>query len=418
MSTLPLPLALAALLAATPLAAQDVVAYTGATLWDGTGAPPVERATLVVRGGRVVAAGRVAPPPGARVEDLSGRWIVPGLIDAHAHVTGRWSRGSRGSAAGGAAGDLLLFARYGVTTVASLGGEPEDALALRRSHDVHALERARLVLAGPVITAGTADEARAAVRANDALGVDWIKIRVDDNLGTTPKMPAEAVRAVLDEAHARGLRVATHLFYLDDAKELLRSGTDLIAHSVRDADVDDELVELLRQRGVCYVPTLVREVSTFVYADEPDFLEDPFFLARADPAELERVRSPEFREEMRDSPSAARYREALVQAQENLLRLVEAAIPVAFGTDAGPPARFPGYFEHMELSLMVEAGLTPEQALRSATGVAARCLSLDDVGTLEAGKWADFLVLGADPLDRIENTRALERVYVAGNLVR
>ena len=121
---------------------------------------------------------------------------------------------------------------------------------------------------------------------------------------------------------------------------------------------------------------------------------------------------------MRESPAAMRYREALVKAQKNLGRLLEGEVQVAFGTDAGQPARFPGYFEHMELSLMVEAGLTPEQALRSATSGAATCMGLDDVGTLEAGKWSDFLVLRENPLQGVHGTRALERVYIAGNLVR
>jgi imidazolonepropionase-like amidohydrolase len=205
---------------------------------------------------------------------------------------------------------------------------------------------------------------------------------------------------------------------LDDAKWLLRNGTGMVAHSIRDRDVDEESIRLLRESGVCYVPTLVREVSTFTYADRPAFLSDPFFLEHADAAEVERVQRPEFVRQMRESTSAARYRDALVQAQRNLKKLVDAGVTVAFGTDAGPPARFPGYFEHMELSLMVEAGLTPEQVLRSATGVAASCIGLDSVGTLEAGKWADFLVLGADPLERIENTRELERVYVSGERVR
>ena len=415
------PVVLASLLVfgggAPSLHAQDVTAYTGATLWDGTGAAPVQGATLVVRDGRILAAGAVAVPAGARVEDLSGKWVTPGLVDTHAHVTGRWP-GGRGGPSGGAEGDLRLFALYGITTVNSLGDEPESAFPLREEKSARTTGRARLQMAGPVISSRTAEEARAAVAANVAMGVDWLKIRVDDNLGSTTKVAEPAVRAVLEEARARGYRVASHLFYLEDAKALLRGGTGMVAHSIRDVDVDDEVVRLLRERGVCYVPTLVREVSTFTYADGPAFLEDPFFLEHADPAEVERVSRADFVEQTRQSRSAALYREALVQAQKNLKRLVDAGVTVAFGTDAGPPARFPGYFEHMELSLMVEAGLTPEQALRSATGVAARCIGMEEVGTLEAGKWADFLVLGADPLQRVENTRALERVYVSGERVR
>ena len=182
--------------------------------------------------------------------------------------------------------------------------------------------------------------------------------------------------------------------------------------------MSEEVVALLRETGVCYVPTLTREVSTFAYGERPTFFDDPFFTEGAKATEVARVSEPAFMETMRQSPAAARYREALLQAQTNLKTLVDEGVPVAFGTDAGPPARFPGYFEHMELDLMVEAGLTPEQALASATRVAASCLSMPDVGTLERGKWADLLVLGADPLVDIAATKALEKVFIAGNEVR
>ena len=201
--------------------------------------------------------------------------------------------------------------------------------------------RARLGVAGPVVASRTPDEARAAVERNAEMGVDWIKIRVDDNLGTTSKMPWPAVDAVIDEAHGRGLRVASHLFYLDDAKRLLRSGTDLIAHSIRDAEVDDEVIELLRERGVCYVPTLTREVSTFVYAERPAFFDDPFFVAHALPSEVASVTDPRYQTNVRTSTSASQYREGLAQAQRNVKALVDAGIPVAMGTDAGGGCALP-----------------------------------------------------------------------------
>jgi imidazolonepropionase-like amidohydrolase len=401
-----------------PLAAQETVAYVGATLWDGTGAAPVPEATLVVREGRVVAAGRIAPPAGARVENLAGRWIIPGLVDAHAHVTGRWAPPSVTDAGERVKADLRIYARYGITTAVSLGGEPEAAFALRAENGSPALDRSRLFVAGAVISSAEPEAARTAVRANADRRVDWIKMRVDDNLGTGRKMPLEAARAVIEEAHARGLEVASHLFYLEDARALVESGLDVVAHSVRDADVDAQVIELMADRRVCYVPTLTREVSAFVYAQRPSFFDDPFFDKEVFAREVARVSAPEFQQNMRESASANRYRYALVQAQKNLKLLAEGDVRVAFGTDAGQAARFPGYFEHLELSMMVEAGLTPEQALRSATGVAADCMGLPEVGTLEPGRWADFLVLRGDPLQRIEATRNLERVYIGGNLVR
>jgi imidazolonepropionase-like amidohydrolase len=416
-----LALAAAFLLAAalpSGVAAQETVAYVGATLWDGTGAPPVEGATLVVRGGRVVAAGKVTTPAGARVENLAGRFVIPGLVDAHAHITGRWSPESVTDPSERVKADLGIYARYGITSVMSLGGEPDAAFALRSENSSPTLARSRFYLAGPVITSGTANEARAAVRANAERNVDWIKIRVDDNLGSGQKMPTEAAIAAIQEAHARGLKIAAHIFYLADAKVLLENGLDVVAHSVRDADVDEAVTLQLKRQGVCYIPTLVREISAFVYSTRPSFFDDPFFQAPSFAPEVARVSAPQEQQRMRESTAAMRYREALVKAQKNLGKLMEGEVQVAFGTDAGQPARFPGYFEHMELALMVEAGLTPEQALRSATSVAATCMGLEEVGTLEAGKWADFLVLRENPLDGIHGTRALERVYIAGNLVR
>jgi imidazolonepropionase-like amidohydrolase len=222
----------------------------------------------------------------------------------------------------------------------------------------------------------------------------------------------------MDVGRERNIPVATHLFYLDDAKRLLELGTGMLAHSIRDTDVDAEFIASMRDSGICYVPTLVREVSTFVYADRPDWFDDPFFLAHADMDEVSRVSAPAFMQRMAGSTSAAAYRVALGQAQRNLKILSDAGIPIAMGTDAGPAARFPGFFEHEELQLMVDAGLTPAQTLRAATGVAAECLSLPDVGTLEPGKWADFLVLGDDPLQNIRATRSLERVFIAGQEIR
>jgi imidazolonepropionase-like amidohydrolase len=166
----------------------------------------------------------------------------------------------------------------------------------------------------------------------------------------------------------------------------------------------------------CYVPTLVRDVSTFVYADRPEWFDDPFFREYAHLGQMQGTTAPGFVANQR-STSANAYRTALGQAQRNLKALSDAGLPVAFGTDAGPAARFPGYFQHMELQLMVDAGLTPEQALLSATSVAATCLRLDDVGTLAPGKRADFLVLGSDPLQDIQATRQLERVYIGGAVI-
>ncbi len=411
------PTPLLCVLATACSPAVPTTAFTGATVWDGTGEPPITNATILIQDGRVldVVEGG-SPPRGAEVVRLDGKFVIPGLINAHGHVSGLWAAEGITDEVDRVRGDLELFATYGVTTVNSLGDG--DVVISARDAATPTDPRARLFAAGPVITEFDADDARATARANADAGVDWLKLRVDDNLGTSDKMPWEAVQSVLEVGSERGLRLATHLFYLADAKRLLEMGSGMIAHSVRDTDVDTDFLMQLRESGVCYVPTLTREVSTFVYAERPSFFDDPFFTAHAHRGEVERVSQPAFMDRMAKSPTAQGYRAALDQAMSNLKVISDAELPVAMGTDAGPAARFPGYFEHMELWMMVEAGMTPAQALRSATGVAADCLSAPDIGTLEAGKWADFLVLGEDPLVDITATRSLEAVYLAGNLMR
>ena len=392
------------------------VAYVGATVWDGTGSAPVPGVTIVVDSGRITAISTGSAPSGTQVVSLEGKFVIPGLIDVHAHVSGRWAPEGVTGEADRIRGDLELFAKYGVTTVNSLG-DGEAAIAVRDAASPTD-PRARLLASGAVVAGDEAAAVRAAAISRADAGVDWLKLRVDDNLGSSQKMPWDAVQAVLDVGEERGLRVATHLFYLDDAKRLLEMGTGMVAHSVRDTDVDDSFINALITNDVCYVPTLTREISTFVYAERPGFFDNDFFTELSDQREIARVSEPAFMERMRESPAAAGYRVALQQALRNLKTLVDAGAPVTFGTDAGPAARFPGFFEPLELAVMVRAGIRPDQALYAATGQAAACLGLEDVGTLEVGNWADFLVLASSPMDDITNTQTLEQVYVAGKPLR
>jgi len=232
-------------------------------------------------------------------------------------------------------------------------------------------------------------------------------------------MSPDVYRAVIAAAHARGLRVAAHLYYLEDGKALLAAGADYLAHSVRDLPVDDAFVRALVASRVCYSPTLMREVSTYVYETTPPFFADSLFLAHANREWMATVQQPARMEATRTSASAQRYKAQLPVAMRNLATLHRAGVPIAMGTDTGPLGRFQGYFELMELEMMVDAGLTPAQALHSATLGAARCLQLDrELGSLEAGKWADFVVLDASPLERIANVRRQAGVYVGGERVR
>lgn len=385
-----------------------VRAYTGARLFDGTDRAPIDNATIVVREGRIAAAGpasAVAIPAGAERISLAGKTVIPGLVNAHGHVNNT-------------ARDLGVYAAYGVTTVYSLGDEKPDAFAARDSQNTPSLARSRVFVAGPVLNPKTPDEARAQVAANIAMKANIIKIRVDDNLGTTPKMAPEIYRAVIDESHKRGMRTAVHLFYLADAKAVLDAGADLIAHSVRDLDVDAGVIAQMKARNVCLVPTLMREVSTFAYDTTPAFFSDPLFLKHADPQWVEDIKAPAAQARVKASPSAARYKAGLEVARRNLKKLFDSGVRIAMGTDTGPVGRFQGYFELMEIEMMVEAGLTPRQALLASTSVAAACQQIDrDLGTVQAGKWADFVVLNADPLADIRNIRQIDSVYVAGNRV-
>ena len=401
-----------------PLPGLGAVAYTSANVWNGTGAAPLRNATLVVRDGRVESVSSDAAPEGAETVDLEGAWVIPGFINAHGHVSGRWAADEVQGDAARVEGDLALYARYGVTTVLSLGGAPKDSFGLRSAQNMASLERARLLLAGDIVFSQDPAEAAAMTQANIDAGVNWIKLRQDDNLGATEKMSWDALEAAMQVANAANVPVATHIFYMDDAAMLLGMGSGLIAHSVRDQPVSDEFVQTMLDSGVCYVPTLVREVSTFVYGERPAFFDDPFFLEAAKQSQIDRVSDPEFMAKMAASPAAAAYRKTLVQAQENLALVAASGVPIAFGTDSGPAGRFPGYFEHMEFDLMAEAGLTAREILLSATSVAARCLHLDDIGTLEPGKWADFVVIEQNPLADINAVHSIKGVYVAGNPVK
>ena len=399
---------------------QLYTAFTGATIIDGNGGKPIENGVLLLQHGRVIAVGtkdKVEIPQYASIRDVSGKTIIPGLINGHAHVGdvkgiegGHYSREN-------ILDNLATYARYGITTVVSLGGDRQEAQQLRAIHDTLSSSRARLFIAGEVIGGKTPAEALAIVEKNHQMGVDWMKIRVDDNLGTSAKVSEEVYRAVVNRSHERGYKIATHMYYLEDAKKLLQAGSDLLAHSVRDQPVDEDFIQLIKEKKVAYCPTLTRELSTFVYGDTAAFFSDPFFLREYTRKTIQPLLDPARQLSISSSQSAKTYQQQLPVAMANLKTLCDQGVPIVFGTDSGMPTRFMGYFEHLEMEMMAQAGLTPMQILLSATKNAAQHMGLKELGTLSTGQRADFIILDANPLLDIRNTRKIARVYINGKQV-
>ena len=246
-------------------------------------------------------------------------------------------------------------------------------------------------------------------------GVDIVKIHVT---GDPNDMTPAVYGALIDQAHSRGLQVASHLYFLQDARGLVDAGVDVIAHSVRDQDVDAALIAEINRRNVGYIPTLTRDLALFVYETTPAFFSDPFFLrgVNAYRREMTLLSDPVRQEQIRAGSEQQAIKQALDQGKRNLKTLSDAGVLIALGTDSGTnEGRWQGYFEHTELEMMVEAGLSPAQALVAATGGAARAMGLDrQLGTLQPGLWADLLVLNDNPIDDIRATRQIHSVWIAG----
>ena len=396
-------------------------AFTGATLIDGSGADPVPNGVLLIQSGKVVSSGSkesVRIPENTTINDVTGKTIIPGIINAHGHVGntkgiegGHYSREN-------VIDNLSIYARYGITTVVSLGDDQEEAEGLRAIRDTTSTDRARLFIAGEVISGRTPAEAIAVADSNHHMGVDFMKIRVDDNLGTGVKMSEEVYRAVINRSHELGYKIATHMYYLEDARKLLEAGSDLIAHSVRDLPVDANFIQLIKEKKIGYCPTLTREVSTFVFGDTAEFFSDPFFTREYDQATIQPLKDPARQLQVRNNKSAMTYQKQLPLAMTNLKTLADQGVPIVFGTDSGVPTRFMGYFEHMEMAMMADAGLTPMQIIVSASKNAAEYMGLKNLGTLSPGHWADFIVLDADPLTDIRNVRKISAVFIGGHEVK
>lgn len=404
--------------------------FEGARVIVGDGTV-IEDASLVAEGGKVArvgASGDVQVPAGATRVSLAGKTVMPLLIDIHGHV-GYFEDGVFSGESYGAENiieQLHILEYYGVGAFQSLGTDlGPDAWSVREDQRAGRLGGARLFVAGrgfvapgggPTVSplehvpfeVDRPELARLLVRDNVARGADMIKVWVDDRNGTRPKLPPEIYRAVIDEAHAHGVRVMAHVYYLDDAKELLRAGVDGFAHMVRDKELDDEFLRLAKEHGVFQASALAIQALPV----DSGWVQDPAFREATPRSAVARMESGDTG--LPGSGSADRSRQFVALMAKNVAKLRAAGVPIALGGDTGIPTRFVGYNEHLELRAMVAVGMSPLEALSAGTSVAASILRLDDLGTLAPGKSADFLVLDANPLDDISNTTRIAAVYRAG----
>jgi imidazolonepropionase-like amidohydrolase len=422
---------------ATSLVA-EVKVLKNFTLIDGTGHAPVPHAAMILDNGRVAWVGSVEKlkaPASAQVIDLQGKCVMPGILNLHVHLgnTIGLEQDAKVFTPENVEKDLKTYASYGVTTVLSMGTDQDSIFKIRDQQRAGRPSETRVYTAGQGfvfkggyggiagVNQGVASVAdvEPAVAAQAAKHVDVIKLWMDDHLGTMKKMPYDIGQAIIVSAHRHHLRVVAHIFYLQDARQLVDYGVDGLAHSVRDKPIDAAFIADMKRHGTWQMAaTLSREGSMFVYGQTPPFANDPFFTRGVSSSVVAKLKSPAYQQTIRSDPDFKLYPGFLRTAEQNLKALADAGVPYGFGTDSGPPGRFPGYFAHWEMELMVQAGLTPMQVISAATGNAARFLGAKDLGTLEAGKWADLIVLDKNPLDDIKNTRSIHAVYIAGNRIQ
>jgi|HubBroStandDraft_6_1064221.scaffolds.fasta_scaffold65425_5 imidazolonepropionase-like amidohydrolase len=417
-----------------------VTALTHVRVIDGTGHPPLEDATVVIEGNHILAIeqGTASIPANAKILDLHGDTVMPGLINAHGHLA-LIADGQNSATAytpENVLTELRQYESYGVTSMLSLGVNRDLLYPIRQQQREGKLDGATVFTAdrgigvpdaAPGLPAApdqlyrpaTAEEARSVVDAIAKRHADIVKIWVDSVGGTKPAMSPEVYRAVIKQAHKHHLRVAAHIFYLADAKSLVNDGVDILAHSVRDKPVDQELIAAMKRRGIWYIPTFTVDESFYIYAQHPGFMQLDFFKNAVSPVVLTMLSSDTYSQKVNQDPKTAQHKADFAMDQQNMKTLYDAGIRVGFGTDSGAmPTRIPGFSEHRELEDMVQAGLTPMQAIVCATRSNAELLGIEATrGTLRPGKRADLLVLAANPLDDITNTRSIVTIFHDGRTV-
>lgn len=417
---------------------EDAILLRNATIIEGTGADALQQTDILIEDSLITAIGPNLDTAGiASVIDLTGKTVVPAFISAHVHVGTLKGTASAGKnyTRENILRQLKKYADYGVLNVLSMGTDRPLVFenGLYDSLKNGRFEGASMYSAGygfgapqgappmgsamdKVYRPDSITEVAGKIDSLASLQVQAIKIWVDDFGGEVKKIDSSIYKTIISEAHKHNITVVAHAYYLSDAHQLVADGVDVIGHSIRDQEVDDSLLTQMKEKGVKYIPTLTLDEFAYIYALKPDWIDDTFFKEALEPGVYEMIISADYQKKMQEAANYTKNKAAFETALINLKKIFDAGILVALGTDSGAsPVRAQGFAEHRELALLVQAGLTPLQAITVATRNAAEVLKIDDrFGTLEKGKIADLIVLNRNPLDDIKNTQMIEAVYKAG----
>lgn len=408
------------------------------SLIDGTGSVVQKNVDILIHGDSIYKIQKGISEPSATQIDLSGKTIIPALISAHTHVGTLKNNTSEAKnyTRENILRHLKRYQDYGINSVLVMGTDRPLIFenGLRDSTVAGLLPGARLYSAGYgfntpdnnpgswmnlLLRPGTPEEVPAMMEKLALLKPTVVKMWVDDHGGKAQKMKPEIYKAIIKEAHKRGIRVAAHLFYVEDARTLVDAGLDIIGHSIRDKEVDIDLLNKMKQKNVIYIPTLSLDKYAFVYAEKPDWINDNFFKASLEPGVYEMITSKEYQDKIKNSPDYEKNKTASKIGMINLKKIYDAGITVALGTDSGAfPIRAQGFSEHLEMELMVKAGLTPLQAISVSTINAAKALQINSkFGSVQVGKKADFVILNDNPEKSIKNSRTIMSVWKDGKEV-